>query len=158
MKKFAANYLISENGVFLKNGVLVVGEDGLALQYIDTKGDLRETEQLIFYNGVLMTGCMYIKTNAATKNSEHNQKFRLIVLQSLAGLTSISIHNLIDLGKQVQFLFPEMKIPEILNEISSVLLTSGGYTKENIVGTFLLKEVDLLGLRFTPKSRLKKIA
>lgn len=157
MRKFAANYLISESGVFLKNGIVFVLEDGTALGMIDTKGDLRETEQLIFYNGILMAGCSFSKTNAATTISGNDQPIRSFVLQSLIKSTYLSIQNLFDLGMLVQIEFPETKIPSILNEISEVLLTNGGFTKVSSPGIYLLTGVDLSGLKFTPKSRLKKI-
>jgi hypothetical protein len=157
MRKFAANYLVSEAGEFLKNGIVIARNDGTALQLIDTKGDLKETEQLIFHNGILMGGCSFTKTNASFAVSFNDQPFRSFVLQSITEATQFSIQNLIDLGKQVQIQFPEMKIPAILNEISATLLTDGGFIKETIPGIYLLKGVDLVGLHFTPKSGLKKI-
>ena len=157
MRKFAANYIVSETGVFLKNGIAIAQDDGTVLRIIDTKGDLQETEQLIFYNGILMGGCSYSKANTTTAISEADYPFRSFVLQSVAGITHFSIQNLIDLGKQAQVQFPEMKIPEILNEISEGLLTNGRYTKENVTGIYLLNGADLFTLRFTPKSRLKRI-
>jgi hypothetical protein len=157
MKKFAANYLVSEAGIFLKNGIVVAGEDGFVVKYIDVEGDLRETEQLIFYNGILMAGCRFAKTSATTKIFESDQEFSSFVLQSVADSIQFSIQNLIDLGKQVQVQFPEMKISAILNEISAVLLTDGGFVKETIPGIYLLTGVNLVELQFTPKSKLKKI-
>lgn len=157
MRKFAANYLVSEVGVFLKNGIVIAQDDGTVLRLIDTKGDLSETEQLIFHNGILMGGCSFSKTNAAKAEPKTDQTFRSFVFQSIIGTKQFSIQNLIDLGKQVQIQFPEMKIPAILNEISEVLQTNGGFIKENIPGIYLLNGVDLSRLRFTPKSRLKKI-
>jgi hypothetical protein len=157
MKKFAANYVVSEDGVFLKNGVIIVGVDGFVVKYIDTKGDLQETQQLTFYNGILMTGCLYSKTTVVTTPFEENQSVRMVVLNSVAALTQLSIQDLIDLGKQIQVQFPEMKIDFILKEISQVLLINGGFTKENTSGIYLLTGANLVKLRFTPNSRLKKI-
>jgi hypothetical protein len=157
MKKFAANYVVSEDGVFLKNGVIIVGVDGFVVKYIDTKGDLQETQQLTFYNGILMTGCLYSKTTVVTTPFEENQYVRMVVLNSVAALTQLSIQDLIDLGKQIQVQFPEMKIDFILKEISQVLLINGGFTKENTSGIYLLTGANLVKLRFTPNSRLKKI-
>lgn len=157
MRKFAANYLIDEAGVFLKNGIVVTQDNGTILRMIDTKGDLRETEQLIFYNGILLAGCFLTKITEATSSFESDQPFRSFVLRSIAGMTKFSIQNLIDLGKQVQVQFPEMTIPSILNEISDVLLTNAGFTNEDISGIYLINGVDLSELRFTPKCRLKKI-
>jgi hypothetical protein len=157
MRKFAANYLVSEDGEFLKNGVVVASDDGTVLKFVDTKGDLRETEQLIFHNGILMSGCTFAKTNASFAGSSNDQPFRSFVLQSVARSTQLSIHDLIDLGKLVQLQFPEMKIPAILHEISVTLLTDGGFVKETIPGIYLLTGTDLVELRFTPNCKLKKI-
>lgn len=157
MRKFAANYLFTDAGDFLKNGIVIAQDNGTALQWIDTKGDLRESEQLIFHNGILMAGCLFTKITSATSNLESDQPLSSIVLQSVTGSTQFSIQNLIDLGKMIQIQFPDMKIPDIMKEISAVLLNSGGFIKENIPGIYLLKGVDLVNLHFTTKSRLKKI-
>lgn len=157
MRKFAANYIVTDGGEFLKNGIVVATDDGIALKFVDTKGDLRETEQLIFHNGILMPGCAFAKTNASPGGSGNEQPFSLFVLQSVAGSTQISVQNLLDLGKMAQVRFPEMKIPAILKEISATLLTRGGFAKETIPGIYLLTGTDLVELRFTPNFRLKKI-
>ncbi|MDP3914178.1 MAG: hypothetical protein Q8R96_10630 [Bacteroidota bacterium] len=155
MRKFAANYLVSEDGVFLKNGILEAGEDGFAIKYIDTKGDLREIAQLTFLNGILMSGCRLKKTDAAI--SHPNQPLESIIMRHLAAKIQFSIHELIDLGKLVQLQFPEINIPEILNKITSTLQTYGGFSMESQPGFFLLSGADLVNLHFTTKSRLKKM-
>ena len=157
MRKFAANYLISDTGLFLKNGMAVVGEDGFILQYIDTNGDLIEVEQLSFHNGILMAGIIFTKINATQPNGVSGNTFKLFVLQSVGESTQLSIQNLIDLCKQLQLQFPEMKIPAIMNEIYEVLLGEGGFIKETNPEIYLLTSVDLVKLHFTPKTRLKKI-
>lgn len=159
MKKFAANYLVSENGEFLKNGVLVIREDGFVAQYIDTKGDLQEIEQLIFHNGILMAGCSFERSNLNTSAfvSFIEPPFRFFVLQSVVLSVNFSIQELIELGKKAQVQFPEMEIPAILNEISKILQSEGGFIKETIPGIYLLYGVDLVGLHFTSRSKLRKI-
>lgn len=157
MRKFAANYLISDTGIFLKNGIAIVGEDGYVVQYIDTRDDIKEIEQLIFHNGVLMAGSKFTKTNYENLRFEPDQTFRSLILRAVADSTQFSIQNLMDLGKQLQVQFPEMKIPEIINEITVTLQTDGGFTKETIPGIYLLIGTDLVGLHFTSRSKLKKI-
>ena len=157
MRKFAANYLISDSGLFLKNGIVILGEDGLVVQYIDTKDDIKEIEQLIFHNGVLMAGFKFTKTNSENLRFESDQLFRSFVLRATADSTQFSIQDLIDLGKQLQVQFPEMKIPAIFDEITVTLQTDGGFTKETIPGIYLLIGTDLVGLHFTSRSKLKKI-
>jgi len=157
MRKFAANYLISDTGIFLKNGIAIVGEDGCVVQYIDTNNDIKEIEQLIFHNGVLMAGYKFTKTNSDNLRFESDQTFRSIVLRIVGDTTQFSIQNVVDLGKQLQVQFPEMKIPAILDEIAVTLQTDGGYTKEPIPEIYLLIGSDLAGLHFTSRSKLKKI-
>lgn len=157
MRKFAAHYLVSDTGVFLKNGMVVAGEDGLVAYYIDTKGDLRETEQLIFHNGILMAGYSFTKVHSIHLIADAGKTFRSSVLQAVGELTHFSMQDHIDLAKELQIQFPEMKIPAIMNGISEILLAEGGFSKEIIPGIFLLTSVDLVDLHFTPKSRLKKI-
>jgi hypothetical protein len=157
MRKFAANYLLSDTGIFLKNGIVLVGEDGLIARYIDTNGDLNEVEQLIFHNGILMADCMFTKTNANQAVSDSGKPFHSLVLQTVAGSTQITIQNLLDLYKQHQLQLPEMKIPAIMNEILEILIVEGGYIKETISGIYLLSNVNLVDMHFKPNSRLKKI-
>ncbi|MDP2335590.1 MAG: hypothetical protein Q8N05_03890 [Bacteroidota bacterium] len=157
MRKLAANYLVSESGIFLKNAILVADEDGTVLQVIDTQGDLREIAQLTFHNGILIWGYAFVKTKAQIPVSESQQLIQSVILRSVKGQNQVSVQNLIDMGKRVQVHFPEMKIPEILNELSEVLLSKGGFSNEKIPGIFLLTGTDLVGLHFTPTARLKKI-
>lgn len=157
MIKVAANYLVTDTGLFLKNGIALVSEEEFINEYIDTKGDLREMEQLIFYNGILMGGFMFTKTESTQMNGATDSLFKGIVIQSVRESTQLTLHNLIDLGKQLQIKFPEIKIPEIINEIVELLIGEGGFIKETLPGIYLLSGVDLVGLHFTPKSRLKQI-
>lgn len=157
MKKLAANYLVSEAGEFLKNGILVAEEDGTAVEYIDTGGNLDEIALLTFHNGILISAYTFIRINADSSISAPALSISSFINQFVAELSQISIHNLIELGKQVQAQFPEMNIPEIMSKINAVLISDGSFRKEEIPGIFLLVGADLPGLHFTPKSRLKKI-
>ncbi len=155
MRKYAANYVLSTSGEFLKNGIIITGEDGSAAQFVDTKGDLREIAQLTFLNGILMAGTLFVKTNTATHNSD--QPFESLVIRSVSEFTQFSITETIDLAKKVQLQFPEIKIPEILNRITTTLQTLAGFSMEITPGIYLLSGADLVNLHFTPKSKLKKI-
>lgn len=156
MKKFAANYLVSETGLFLKNGIVMLGEDGYANRYIDTKDAIRETEQLIFLNGILMAGYRFTKMNPSISSPASVQPFGIQVIHSVGEASQFSIEQLVELGKQLQEQFPEMKIPAILNEIQEIL-PGLGFLKQRMPGVYLLHGVDLTELHFTPKSRLRKI-
>ena len=157
MRKFTANYLLSDTGVFLKNGIVIVEEDGTAIEYLDTKGDLKEVAQMSFHNGILMAGFIFFKSSDLAPLSESGNTVRSFVIHSAAGKIQYSIHDLINLGKQIQDHFPEMKIPEIMNEIAEVLVSSVGFRREKDPGIFLLSGVDLPRMHFTPSARIKRI-
>jgi len=157
MKKLAANYLVSEAGKFLKNGILVAEDDGTAVEFIDTEGDLDEIALLSFHNGILISGYAFTRINTENPVSESEHFLSSIINPAIAELNPVSIQNLVEIGKQIQSQFPEMKIPEILNKLNSFFIASGHFRKDKIPGIFLLIGSDLLSLHFTAKSRLKKI-
>ncbi len=157
MKKFIANYLVSETGLFLKNGILVATEDGTAVEYIDTTGDLKELAGLIFQNGIVMAGFAFVRTTGSTPVSEPNETIQSFVYQRTTELNQLSLQDMIGLGKQMQNQFPEMNIPDIWQAITAVLLTNLGFMKQEVSGIFLLNGADLVRLQFTPKSKLKRI-
>ena len=146
MKKLAANYLISETGKLLKNGILLAEDNGVALDFIDTNGDLDEIAQLTFHNGILIAGQTFTRINSA---------IQAFISPTISGKDHLSLHDLVELAKQYQIQFPEMQIPEIWNAINTILQPE--FRKETTAGIFLLIGCDLPGLHFTSKSRLKKI-
>lgn len=157
MRKYAANYLVSDTGVFLKNGIAIARTDGFIEKYIDTIGDLREVEQLSFYNGILIAGFTFARDKSFIPNILTGNPIESMVIEFLSVSVQLSIQNYMEMGKELQVLFPEMKIPAIMNEMTQILLSKGGFRKENNSGLYLLTGVDLVNLHFTPKSRLKKI-
>lgn len=157
MRKFAANYLISDAGILLKNGIVVADNDGIALEFIDTTNDLKEIEQLIFYNGILISGVQFTKTSNPFLVSEEESPFQTFVLKLTFGFSQITIQHFVEISKQVQGQFQSMKIPEIMDQISGVLVKNGGFSKQTISGIYLLKGVDLQKLQFKPNTILKKI-
>jgi len=157
MKKIAANYLIAEDGKFLKNGIVVAEDDGTATAFIDTTNDLKEIARLTFHNGILLANFIFRKGINVVPPSGSEPPLNHFISEKVLPFEEFSIRELIDLGKQVQEQFPEMKIPEILNHISEVLVANNNFVKENLPGIFLVIGVDLSGLHFTPKSRQKKI-
>jgi hypothetical protein len=157
MRKFAANYLISDAGVFLKNGIVVADNNGTALEFIDTTDDLKEIAQLIFYNGILISGVQFIKTDQKLVVTESPSPVGTFILKLTFGLKQITIQHFVELAKQVQEQFQEMKIPEIVGAITTVLIMNGGFSRENIPGIYLLKGVDLQKLQFKPDTILKMI-
>ncbi len=56
MRKISANYIFPVNSEPLKNGIVVINDNGEILDLIDTKGKLTESAGLEFYNGVIVPG------------------------------------------------------------------------------------------------------
>lgn len=152
MKKIAANYILSESGLLLKNGILIADDDGNVIKIIDTMGDLDETAQLVFLNGILIVNNLYIRKKSLDFAEDELTQF---VSLKINGHQQLSTSELIEIVKQIQAEFPELKTPEITNSIYSLLNSS--FNKENQAGIFLLVNSDLIGLHFKPQSKLKRI-
>ncbi len=157
MRKFAANYLVTQTGIFLKNGILIAQENEPVFDFIDTKGDLREIAQLTFLNGILFSGFTFVKTKAEITGLKSWNPVSLLVHESVGEFDQPSLEKMIEIGIKVQALYPEMKMPEIINGITEALISGGDFRKENNHEIFLLTGTDLVGLHFTPKCKLKKI-
>ena len=56
MRKIAANYIFPITSAPIKNGVVVIDDDGTVIEIIDNGGELIETQSLEFYNGILVPG------------------------------------------------------------------------------------------------------
>ncbi len=56
MRRLSANYIYPINKPPLKNGIVEIGDDGKIQAIIDTKGELKESRNLEFYNGVITPG------------------------------------------------------------------------------------------------------
>ena len=56
MRKFSAHFIFTGNGVVLEKGIIVVNDNGMVTDLIDTKGELTEMANVEFYNGVLIPG------------------------------------------------------------------------------------------------------
>lgn len=56
MKRISANYIYLIEKPPLKNGIVEINNQGEIINIIDTKGDLRESRNLEFYNGVITPG------------------------------------------------------------------------------------------------------
>lgn len=56
MRRISANYIYPIHQVPLKNGIIEIDDTGEIQNLIDTQGDLRESRNLEFYNGVITPG------------------------------------------------------------------------------------------------------
>jgi hypothetical protein len=157
MKKFAANYVVTRSGVFLKNGILIAEDDGTVLEYIDTQGNLEEKAQLIFYNGILMAGFTFVKVREPLPVFDFDHRFSSLVLPELEGKNEISILKWLEICKQIPMYFPDMIITEIFKEITNIFCSEGGFRKEENPGIYLLTGSDLMVLKLTGNCRLKRI-
>jgi len=157
MKKFAANYLVSAAGKFLKNGIVVATEEGDAVEFIDPGDDLREIAQLIFYNGILITNFRFIRIQSDFPGNVSVSPLDSRIVEFVADLNEVTIQNVIEAGIQIQVQFSEMTIPQILIEITNSLLNDGRFSRMHVSGIYLLSGVNLSELKFTPRSKLKKI-
>jgi cytosine/adenosine deaminase-related metal-dependent hydrolase len=56
MKRYSAQYIITNNGEVLKRGIVTTADDGTILSVEDTGGVLREDHSIEFHNGILIPG------------------------------------------------------------------------------------------------------
>lgn len=56
MRRISANYIFPVSSAPLKNGIIEIDDQGVIQNVIDTKGELRESANLAFYNGVIVPG------------------------------------------------------------------------------------------------------
>lgn len=56
MRRLSANYIYPINKPPLKNGIVEISDDGKVQTIIDTKGELKESRNLEFYNGIITPG------------------------------------------------------------------------------------------------------
>jgi len=56
MKRFAAQYIITNSGPPLKRAVITTEDDGTIVSIEDTSGDLKEIHSTEFYNGIIIPG------------------------------------------------------------------------------------------------------
>ncbi|HLN72867.1 MAG: hypothetical protein ACM3O8_06145 [Methylococcaceae bacterium] len=154
MKKFAAHYLLTDTGLLLKNG-MAVADDSANIQFIDTKGELTELEQMIYHSGLLIGNCEFIKTDGLIPTPVENEN-PLQLFDSILNKDQLSLKEVIDLARQFQDQFSGMNIPQILIKTEQALIDKS-YIKRIIPGLYLLSGINLQTLHFTPHSRLKKI-
>ena len=56
MKRFSAQYIITNSGPALKRGIVTTDDAGNILEVEDTGGDLKEKHSVEFYNGIIIPG------------------------------------------------------------------------------------------------------
>lgn len=56
MRRLSAQYVITNTGILQKRAVITVNNDGLIVRIDETKGELRESQSVEFYNGIIIPG------------------------------------------------------------------------------------------------------
>jgi cytosine/adenosine deaminase-related metal-dependent hydrolase len=56
MKRFSAQYIITNTGPLLKRAIVNAEDDGTIISIEETKGDLAEKQNVEFYNGIIVPG------------------------------------------------------------------------------------------------------
>ena len=56
MRQIAANYIFPGSGSCLKNGIIILTDEGIVEKVIDTGGNIHESAGLEFYNGIVVPG------------------------------------------------------------------------------------------------------
>lgn len=56
MRKISANYIFPINSTPIKNGIIIVSDEGTIINIIDPKNNFQETSKTEFYNGVIVPG------------------------------------------------------------------------------------------------------
>jgi Cytosine deaminase and related metal-dependent hydrolases len=56
MKRFTAQYVITNSGPPLKRGVITTEDDGTIISIENTNGNLKEEHSIEFYNGIIIPG------------------------------------------------------------------------------------------------------
>jgi len=156
MRKFAAHYVLTETGELLKNGLAEVAPNG-TIRFIDTHGELAETERMIFHSGLLMKGFEYVKNQELTPSQHVPADHPLPLLNQANQSDHLSLAQVIELAQQLQSELPGHSLIEILSLIDRILLSGHRYVKSPVPGLFLITLLDLSTLRFKSISRLKKI-
>lgn len=155
MRKFAANYVISDSGKLLKNGILLADANGMAINTIDTNGDLDEIAQLVFLNGILFPNYTYFAVDLSGTENLQEGSVAAFIASKVKAHQQLATQELVGILKQVQAEFPELQIPELLDEAFAVL--DSGFKKELQPGIFLATYIDLVGLKFRTETKLRRI-
>jgi len=100
MRKISATYIISNAGVPLKNGILVLNQDNSVAELIDRKGSVKEIQDLEYYSGVLVPGFVDVFTFL----SWPNMNSALIQSSDLSELTLGEVADIRTVSKAINHL------------------------------------------------------
>lgn len=108
MRRYSANYIFTNIGEPIRNGIVGVGDGGRIVEIIDPLGDAVELESTEFYNGVIVPG--FINTHCHTELSHF--KGKTIPGTGLSGfvqqIRNLRIANSDDPEKHIEVAIDEM--------------------------------------------------
>jgi len=122
VKKFSAHYVFPLVSAPLKNGIIVIDDNGFIAELIDTGGQMPEISRLEFYNGILIPEIECLSVKELLKKQEQS---------------------------------PRLSLNELLKSFYGK--TPAGFQPGQKASVFLIEPLDLLNLKFTGKSKLKKL-
>jgi hypothetical protein len=131
MKRFAAQYIFTNNGPPLKRAVITVNDDGTIVGVTDNAGDLIEAHSTEFHNGIIIPG-MDLKILGKLKS-----------LQS--DFPEISLQDLIRSAE-------DCRVKTTGEKLQSAILESGKKP-----GLLLIQDLDLQNLRLLPESFITRL-
>jgi cytosine/adenosine deaminase-related metal-dependent hydrolase len=94
MRRLSANYILPVSSSPLKNGIVEIDDEGVIQNIIDTKGELQESRNLEFYNGVIVPG--FVNTHCHLELSYLKNK-----VEPKVGLPSF-LTNVVQRRKEVE--------------------------------------------------------
>lgn len=157
MKKYAANYILTESNVLLKNSIIISDDSINISSIINTEGELRETERMEFCNGIITSGFKYERSTNNIDSKSYNEYSSSINFDFYISRKSISIDDFIEICKNYQELHKHLTIPEIINQINENLEKDYGFVKTKSQGAYLIKGLDLPELKFLKTTKIKKL-
>jgi len=131
MKRFAAQYIFTNNGPPLKRAVITVNDDGTIVSVTNNAGDLIEAHSTEFHNGIIIPGT------------------DLTILGKLKSLRAyfpeISLEDLIRRAADVNV------------KITGETLQSATLESGQKPGLLLIQDLDLQNLRLLPESYITRL-
>ena len=165
MRKIAANYIFPISSKPLKNGIVEVDDSGKIINIIDTKGDLRESAKLEFYNGILVPG--FVNAHSHTELSRLREKIEEKGNKITIGTGSSSsndqqsvLYELIT----IQNHFPDISLEMLFKWATLNGAEALGFDKDlgsfeigKTPGVNLISGIDFQNMQFTEKSEVKSL-
>ena len=165
MRKISANYIFPISSKPLKNGILELDDSGKIINIIDTKGDLKESAGLEFYNGILVPG--FVNTHSHLELSDLKEKIEEKGNKITIGTGSSSSNDqqsVLDELIIIQNHFPGISLELLLQwgtlngaEAMGFDKELGSFEKGKTPGVNLISGIDFQNMLFTGKSKVRRL-